>query len=362
MTLRQQNYVSILIAVILLLVFLISVVWNMHKAFPVVFSCQWANTTTDTSIKLPRYPHKPEQELMILVWVWPFGEHFPLDTCERDFGISGCQLTANRSMYDVANAVAVHHVDIMYEKGLLPNKPRPYFQRWVWFNLEPPLIIRNLQILDNLFNTTMTFRQDSDIYTPYGWIEPLKEPQIFVIPTKSKLVSWVVSKWYPGTPRIAYYEMLKKHITIDVYGKKHKSLSFKDFHQTLSQYKFYLAFENSIYKDYITEKLWRNALYSETVPIVLGTSRKNYERFLPGDAFIHVDDFSSPMELAHFLLELDKDDKRYKTYFNWRKYYNVRIDTGWPYYYCKLCKGLRQAPDFQVIPSIAKWYLEDTKF
>ncbi|KAM4641239.1 3-galactosyl-N-acetylglucosaminide 4-alpha-L-fucosyltransferase FUT3-like [Discoglossus pictus] len=361
----QQNKL-ILITPTFLILFLISIAWKRSDIFPKVITCKWEKNTLEVEISKVNNVsqtniYQTEQELIILVWVWPFGEHFPLDRCKREFNISGCQITANRSQYDVADAVVIHHFDIMSNKSSLPPKPRPYFQKWAWFNLEPPMIIQNLHFLDNLFNMTMTFRKDSDIYTPYGFIQPLKKPQNFTIPTKSRLVSWVVSKWYPGAPRNAYYEELKKHITIDVYGRNHKPLGWEEFHQTISQYKFYLAFENSIYKDYITEKLWKNALESWAVPVVLGTPRRNYERFIPGDAFIHVDDFSSPKDLANFLLELDKDDEKYRKYFDWRSHFHVRIDKGWPYYYCKVCKHLREAPNYQFIPSIAKWYLEDSR-
>ncbi|CAH2283140.1 galactoside 3(4)-L-fucosyltransferase-like [Pelobates cultripes] len=270
-------------------------------------------------------------------------------------------MTADRNLYDVADAVVMHHVDIMYDKKSLPQKPRPYFQRWVWFNLEPPLIITNLYFLDNLFNLTMTFRQDSDIYIPYGRSETLKKPQNFTIPAKSKLISWVVSKLYTGSPREIYYEELKKHIQIDMYGQRHTKLNKEDFHKTISQYKFYLSFENSIYKDYITEKFWSNAFNSWAVPVVLGPSRMNYERFMPGDAFIHVDDFSSPKKLAAYLLELDKDEEQYKKYFNWRKYYRIKIEDGWAIWYCKACWALKQNREYQTIPSVAKWFLENGK-
>ena len=41
---------------------------------------------------------------------------------------------------------------------------------------------------------------------------------------------------------------------------------------TWSQYKFYLAFENSFHcNDYLSEKFWRNALHEGAVPIVFGT-------------------------------------------------------------------------------------------
>ncbi|XP_040262279.1 3-galactosyl-N-acetylglucosaminide 4-alpha-L-fucosyltransferase FUT3-like [Bufo bufo] len=316
--------------------------------------------TTEQSLKTSiSSSQKVEKELLVLVWVWPFATPFPLDTCQRVYGISGCKLTADRSLYSIADAVVMHHVDIMYDRKSLPQKPRPLYQRWVWFNMEPPLIITNLHFLDNLFNMTMTFRQDSDVYRPYGRIEALKKPQSFSIPAKTKLVAWVISQWYPGARRNIYYEKLKEYLPIDVYGKKHMKLSWDDFYQTISKYKFYLAFENSIYKDYITEKLWSNAFDSWAVPVVLGTSRKNYERFLPGDAFIHVDDFSSPKELASYLLELDQDEERYKKYFYWRSHYRVRRETGWDNHYCKACRALQQAPDYQVIQSIEKWFLEN---
>ncbi|XP_075042023.1 3-galactosyl-N-acetylglucosaminide 4-alpha-L-fucosyltransferase FUT3-like [Mixophyes fleayi] len=302
---------------------------------------------------------KEEREIVILIWTFPWGSKFPLDRCHIDFGIPECKLSVDRRLYSAADAVVIHHGDIMYNKKAMPQKPRPYFQRWVWYNMEPPLIISNLDMLDNLFNWTMTFRMDSDIVIPYGRTEILKEPQNFTIPTKSKLVSWVVSSWYPGVRRISYYEELRKHIPIDVYGAKHMKLKSEDFHSTISQYKFYLSFENSIYRDYITEKLWINAFGSGTVPVVLGTSRKNYERFVPGDAFIHVDDFPSAKELAAYLLELDKDDEKYRKYFNWRSKYRVQTSNLASYPYCKTCEVIRQNSMCQLIQNVAKWFLED---
>ncbi|XP_073454019.1 4-galactosyl-N-acetylglucosaminide 3-alpha-L-fucosyltransferase 9-like [Aquarana catesbeiana] len=302
---------------------------------------------------------KKEKEVLILIWHWPWGYTFPLDRCYQDFGIPGCKMTTDRSLYSIADGVIIHHVEIMYNKNLLPQQPRPIFQYWVWANVEPPMIIKNVDMLDNLFNMTLTFRQDSDVFVPYGQIETLKEPQNFTIPEKSKLVAWVVSKWYPGVRRIAYYEELQKYIPIDVYGAKHTKLSWDNFHSTISQYKFYLAFENSNYKDYITEKLWSNAFGSWAVPVVLGTSRENYERFIPGDAFIHVDDFPSAKELAAYLLELDKDDEKYHKYFNWRSHYRVNILIAWQYRYCQACEVIRKAPKYQILHSVAKWFMKE---
>ncbi|XP_073494091.1 4-galactosyl-N-acetylglucosaminide 3-alpha-L-fucosyltransferase FUT5-like [Phyllobates terribilis] len=305
-------------------------------------------------------PLKQEREIIILIWKHPWFFTFPLDKC-HEYGIVGCKLSANSSLYSAADVVLIRHVDIMYNKKLLPQQPRPHFQSWIWFNMEPRLIAKNLHFLDNLFNMTMTFRLDSNFFHPYGKIKAIKDPQNVTIPPKSKLVSWVVSKWYPGAPRIAYYEELKKHISIDVYGQNHKKLSRSkdELYATIFQYKFYLAFENSVQKDYITEKLWLNAFESWAVPVVLGTSRKNYEQFVPGDAFIHVDDFASPNDLATYLLELDKDDEKYRNYFHWRLKYRVQLYEGPQYTFCHLCSFIRDNQVYQTIPSIKKWFLED---
>ncbi|XP_056395097.1 3-galactosyl-N-acetylglucosaminide 4-alpha-L-fucosyltransferase FUT3-like [Hyla sarda] len=359
------NHKHLTILAFLIFLFLLSFLWNREIITSGVSTnlqnliCQEKKTQNETAILSSVPPPKQVDDIVVLIWKWPWGYVSPLDKCP-EFGVKGCKLTINRSLYSVADAVLIHHADIMYSNMSLPQMPKPNFQRWIWYNMEPPRIIQNLKMLDNLFNMTMTFRKDSDIQTPYGRMEPLKERgQNFTIPQKSKLVAWVVSKWYPGAPRIAYYEKLKKHINIDVYGAKHKKLSWDDFYSTISQYKFYLSFENSVYKDYITEKLWSNAFGSWAVPVVLGTSRKNYEQFVPGDAFIHVDDFPSPKELAAYLLELDKDDEKYRKYFNWRFHYRVINPKGPSYAYCRICATIRENPVYQVIHSVEKWFLED---
>ncbi|KAM4618038.1 3-galactosyl-N-acetylglucosaminide 4-alpha-L-fucosyltransferase FUT3-like [Discoglossus pictus] len=325
----------------LLILFWITCAWFFNQFQSSFSKCQLKGT-------------EKKGEIIILVWNWPYRQSFPVDTCQPIHGISGCILTANRTEYSNADAVIIHHMDVMNDKKLLPEAPRPPFQRWVWFNLEPPLIAKNLHIMDNLVNLTMTYRQDSDIVILYGWIKPLKKTRSFKIPEKSKLVAWVVSQWYKGDLRTQYYEELKKYMHIDIYGKHQQNLTWKDFHRTLSKYKFYLAFENSVHTDYITEKLWENAFCARSV--VLGAPRENYERFIPPDSFIHVDDFSSAQDLAKFLMELDKDDVRYEQYFKWRNTHTVVRQRGWDRAYCKACQVLTQNKAYQVIPSVAKWF------
>ena len=47
----------------------------------------------------------------------------------------------------------------------------------------------------------------------------------------------------------------------------------------------------------------------------MGARPEEYEKVAPYNSFIHVDKFKGPKELAEYLLELDKDDKKYNQYF-----------------------------------------------
>lgn len=71
----------------------------------------------------------------------------------------------------------------------------------------------------------------------------------------------------------------------------------------LDEHLFYLAFENSVCKDYITEKVYSRL--GEFLPIVL--KRSILKDVLPDKAFIAADDFNSPKQLAGYLNYLKKN-------------------------------------------------------
>lgn len=71
---------------------------------------------------------------------------------------------------------------------------------------------------------------------------------------------------------------------------------------------FYFAFENSICRNYVTEKFWN--VKRLIVPVVL--SRKPFEELdIPSDSFIAADDFASPKHLAEHLINLSNDRDLY---------------------------------------------------
>ena len=78
---------------------------------------------------------------------------------------------------------------------------------------------------------------------------------------------------------------------------------------------FYLAFENSDCKDYVTEKFFRT-LSLDIVPVVRGGA--NYSALAPPGSYIDTRDFSSPQDLAKHLLYLAASKEAYVQHFWWK--------------------------------------------
>jgi hypothetical protein len=103
----------------------------------------------------------------------------------------------------------------------------------------------------------------------------------------------------------------------------------------LDEYKFDLSAENSLCADYVSKKFYR-ALKTDILPVVYGGA--DDAAYAPPHSYIHVADFSSPKQLAEYLLLLDKNEGLYLKYFEWKKDYDVLrgpLD-GW----CDLCAKL----------------------
>ncbi len=98
----------------------------------------------------------------------------------------------------------------------------------------------------------------------------------------------------------------------DLYGRyweKRKYRSWKgaipDKMAALKQYKFAIAYENSIEPGYITEKLW-DSFSAGVVPIYWGAP--NIEEYVPADCFIDRRKFESDEALIEHLQSLSKKD------------------------------------------------------
>ncbi|CAG7827099.1 unnamed protein product [Allacma fusca] len=100
-----------------------------------------------------------------------------------------------------------------------------------------------------------------------------------------------------------------------------------------NHYKFFLAFENSLCEDYVTEKFFASFPVG-MVPVTYGLG--NYDEIAPPHSFINALDFPNTKALAEYLLHLDKNDEEYLAYFDWRRNYAMGYNGG-DIQFCTLC-------------------------
>ncbi|XP_074525876.1 alpha-(1,3)-fucosyltransferase 7 [Halichoeres trimaculatus] len=309
---------------------------------------------------LKHHRHVPQRNLSILLWHRPFGHSFRLrgDRCLTEYNISGCFLSRDTSTLSAADVVVFHHFELRGGLSLLPlHKDRPASQHWVWLSLEPPINSGNLSHLNSLFNWTMSYRRDADIFVPYGQTLPGGDELVLrAAPNRSCLVSWVVSKYRPEQARAAAYQSLKKSVPVQVYGRWNgRALSDRKLLPTISKCFFYLSFENSESTDYISEKLWRNAFQAGVVPVVLGPNRATYEALAPPGSFIHVSDFRSTEDLAAYLKRVAADRRAYEEYFQWHHTHRIKTYTDWVERLCQICVQYPRLPPRRVYEDLEGW-------
>lgn len=198
------------------------------------------------------------------------------------------------------------------------------------------------------------FRQDSDVYFPYAYVisnSNGKYSKSFT--NKTGLVAWIVSNCDPPSKRQYFVYELQNYISVDIFGFCGNECPSKDCYSFVStNYKFYLSFENSLCKDYITEKFFK-ALASDIVPVVYGGSHSNdYLSVAPEHSYIDARSFNSPADLAAYLLFLNSNENEYLKYFEWKKKYKILIPPNG--YWCSLCQGVYE--HLHETPPQIKWY------
>ena len=328
----------------------------------------------------PSYHQQQPISKLILLWNNFFDVgHFYTSKLSRDLlirancPVTNCEFIDDLEQFNQSDVV-IFFAQYLYE---VPSYRFPH-QNFIFFQMESPANTKSKTLVANktrfdFFNRTMTYRLDSDIVdvelhgkiikkrptaeSNYDTSSRLRKPS-----SKTKLVAWFTTNCETKIQREEYVRQLSQHIQVDIYGHcgdlPEKCGGWNRHHcdeMLRKDYKFYLALENSWCPDYVTEKFFRT-LHYDTIPIVMGGA--NYSRFAPPNSYIDVADFASPLQLAEYLLLLDRDDELYDRYFDWKKYYEVELNPmdGW----CDLCQ---MAHDKSLKPKvyhdISQWWTGD---
>lgn len=196
--------------------------------------------------------------------VKPGDEHFRADDCP----IQACFLSADMGLRRSA------HARLILDNGYVGKpKVKPPGQIWILWITESPLNTPNYTDLNGKVNWTVTYRADSTLASPYGFYvrdgsshaSMAKRHNQYTKHKTKKNVAWFVSNCHAGNQRLEYARRLSQYIDVDIIGSCGQQLCPRTEPVTCNRmlqedYKFYLSFENSNCKHYISEKLFTNAM------------------------------------------------------------------------------------------------------
>ena len=278
-----------------------------------------------------------------------------------------CRLTDSATEYTHSDALLFHG------RGNLLKIPelslRPSNQVWVYFNMESPVNIGEFDRTPNIINWTMTYIRGSDIHVSgdYGSVRPGTymggfDPNKNYLESKSKFAVAVISNCLAGY-RMKVVNALANYTDLDLFGDCGLSKplcpgnqSNEDCWEHMKDYKFYLSFENSACKDYVTEKFYRNALAHAVVPVVLGGANYSDVEIAPPGSYIDASKFSTVRELGEFLKKESSDQTFYNKYFRWHSNYTVFFQSL-EAQLCSLCEQLHQSNyTTKSYKDVASWY------
>lgn len=206
---------------------------------------------------------------------------------------------------------------------------------FIFHSREPPSLTLKLGNWSrNFFDATMTYRRDSDIFNALYELAPKGQNGQITAPDftrKFQMATWLVSKCQTPGRREKIVEKLKDLIDLKVFGKcglkpllPRTQSKVETYRGLLQPYFFYLSFENSRCKDYISEKFYNVLFTKAAVPVVFGPSKSDYQSVAPPHSFIHVSDFDNAKLLADYLHFLTQNQTAYLEYFQWTRKFNLR--------------------------------------
>ena len=283
---------------------------------------------------------------------------YTFENCE----VKNCRMSFDPYDANISDAVIFHW--FRYKQILtLPEFIRPKNQVWIFIQHEPTRsYARNATLyplyepgMKHAFNWTMTYSKRSDIYLPYGKLvrkpksETWKRDYLKIAKSKSRDAIWVVSQCNTFGKREEYVKILRQYIDVEILGacgtnwtcgvRSNHPLD-NCFSILNTTYRYYLAFENDLCTDYVTEKFYENYEYDLLQVVRAGMPNKRPIK-VEKDAYISASDFKNAHELGKYLRNLSSNVVQYakmlaiKDKYKVITYQELFLDSM-----CDLCKRI----------------------
>nr|XP_053616394.1 alpha-(1,3)-fucosyltransferase C-like isoform X2 [Plodia interpunctella] len=310
---------------------------------------------------------KNSKVLNILLWPnaqFPFNKvlHEKSAFYQTDCPVKNCFITSlNATKGTSPNVIKKEYIfksfDVIAHMGEnLSNLSIPsyiksyYYGIHVYFNMNssPNCEVQD-KTFDNYFHRTATYRLDSDIPVPHLLVRDTDGNQIGpkinmvwtpeeevndnitagIIRGKYRAAAIIDSKCDTLSSRGELIAELHKELhkfgyKVDVYGKCGQRKCSHDCNERLGMnYYFYLSYEDSLDKDYVTDQLLI-PLQNNMVPIVYGGA--NYNMFLPPGSYLDASKMTAN-QLSKTMARLIASPKKYLQFFWWKKYYTYHDPT-----------------------------------
>ncbi|XP_055871196.1 alpha-(1,3)-fucosyltransferase C-like [Biomphalaria glabrata] len=296
------------------------------------------------------------------------------DECEYN----KCKMTS-----DVESADAVIFLVARLTRVGIPTFRRKPGQIWIMKTDEAPSRFTWFESLNRTglkehFNWTLTHKLDSDIPFVYGRLirQNLTEPKDYdkIYQGKNRTAAWFVSHCKVRSDRMIYVERMQSRTDVDIFGlcgpytcgmaekvpgvqtMRKQADQLQCFPLLSQSYKFYLAFENSLCQEYISEKFFKMFNNVDVVPVVRGGA--DYKRYFPSDMYVDAADFSTPEALADYLDDLGNDKERYISYLKNKDRYRSVLE--FPDWQCRLCEKLHTDHSIHTYSNVYEWWVKDS--
>jgi alpha-1,3-fucosyltransferase len=220
--------------------------------------------------------------ILVLLYTTVFlNRKFCLSSPDQIFGRScpskhQCKWSCNRQLLNEADAIIFHAYDIQYYQASIPHRSQTKSNAiWILWSDEPPSIINYELFKSYRFNWTMSYKLNSEVsLATYGIFSKREQP--WSIDQYQRWINeqyqnrtfgalWFVSNC-DAKQRLEYFRQLQRQsrLHIEGYGRcvdnypMHWCQRYTQCEQSYtSKFQFYLSFESTTCRDYVTEKFYK---------------------------------------------------------------------------------------------------------